>query len=294
MTLRHLAIFIRVCDERNMTKAAQKMHMTQPSVSQAVQEMESHYRVRLFERLGRKLFITAAGEKLLTVARHIVNLSVQAEEAMRQFGAVYQIRLGASVTIGECVLIELIQRLYQLYPARQITSAIHNTAVLEKMILEDALDLALIEGAIQSEYLVAAPFMEDELIFIAAPSHALLKKKVIIPEDLASVDFIVREDGSGTRDLFEKVMAEHRIQCRIAGIYNNAETIKKAVIAGLGVSVISRLAVRHELEQGRLCKVTIDDLVFRRSFSIVHHKNKYMSEEIKNIIKVCQSMNVPV
>ena len=99
-----------------MTKTAEKLHMTQPSVSQAIHEIEDHYKVRLFERLGRNLFITDAGNNLLTYARHFVNLSTEIENAMQKFGKQYMIRIGASVTIGECVLIDLIKKLHIEYP----------------------------------------------------------------------------------------------------------------------------------------------------------------------------------
>lgn len=294
MTLRHLTIFICVCDEKSMTKAAGKMHMTQPSVSQAIREMEMHYQAQLFERLGRRLFITAAGEKLLTYARHIVNLNLQTEKAMRRFGSIHQVRLGASVTIGEGLLIDLIKTLYQAHPQYQITSAIHNTAVLEEMLLTDALDIALVEGDIKSEYLLASPFMEDELVFITSPDDTLLRKKSITCEDLEQANFFVREEGSGTRNLFEQVMANHQVDCRTIGVYNNAETIKKAVSVGLGISVISKMAVREELAEGSLCKFAVRDMLFQRKFSMVHHKNKYLSPEIKTLMQFCQQLKESV
>ncbi|WP_110955957.1 LysR family transcriptional regulator [Anaerosinus massiliensis] len=290
MTLRHLTVFIAVCDLNSMTRAAEKMHMTQPSVSQFICELEKHYDVRLFERLGRQLFLTAAGIKLLTYARHIVNLQNQTEEAMRRFGNVYHVRLGASVTIGESILIDLIQLMYKRYQEHQITSAIHNTAVLEKMLLADELDIALIEGRIQSEYLLKTPFMDDELIFISSTAHPLAQKKKINFSDLESVGFIVREEGSGTRNLFEQVMANYNIHCHVIGTYNNAETIKKAVSAGLGISVISKLAVRNELAKGQLCQLKIEQLIFKRKFHVVYHKNKYISEEMKTILHFCHAM----
>lgn len=177
MTLRHLNIFLCVCDENNMTKAAARLHMTQPSVSLAVQELEEHYQTLLFERLGRRLFITEAGRRLATYARHIVNLNQQTETAMRSFGLLCRLRLGASVTIGESVLVDLLQLLQRANPQQEIFSEIHNTAELETMLLRDDLDLALIEGTIQSEYLISSPFMQDELIFIAAPQSVLSKQK---------------------------------------------------------------------------------------------------------------------
>ncbi|TCS75810.1 LysR family transcriptional regulator [Pectinatus cerevisiiphilus] len=290
MTLRHLTIFIFVCNENSMTKAADKMHMAQPSISQAISELEKHYNVRLFERLGKQLHLTVAGKKLLTYARHIVNLNDQIEEVMRRFGDTYHIRLGASVTIGECVLIDLLKKLYESYPESHITSAIHNTAVLEDMLLADDLDIAMVEGRIRSDLLVTIPFMDDELIFIAKNNHPLTKKRKINFFDLENVDFFTREKGSGTRDLFEEVMNHHNINYHIIGTYNNAETIKKAVETGIGISVISKLAVRTELESGELCQLKVEGLIFERKFHIVYHKNKYISEGLKTVISFCKNM----
>jgi len=290
MTLRHLNIFLCVCDENNMTRAAAKLHMTQPSVSQAIQELEEHYEVLLFERLGRRLFITEAGQRLLSYAQRTMSLHQQTELAMREFGQVYHLRIGASVTIGECVLIDLIQYMYEMNPNQDIVSEIHNTAELEKMLLQDELDLALVEGVIQSESLIAQPFLADELIFIASPQSSFLEKKEISLGMLKKMKFFVREDGSGTRDLFTKLMQQHAVDFEISGIYNNAETIKKAVIAGLGVSVISRRAVKNELARGELCSFNVADLSFKRDFHIVYHKDKYISKELQATIELCHNI----
>lgn len=290
MTLRHLNIFLCVCDENHMTRAAAKLHMTQPSVSQAIQELEEHYEVRLFERLGRRLFITEAGRRLLVYARRTISLHKQTELAMSEFGRVYHLRIGASVTIGECVLIDLIQYMYEMNPKQDIVSEIHNTAELEKMLLHDELDLALVEGVVQSESLLTQSFLADELIFIASPQSAFLEKEEISLDMLKKMKFFVREDGSGTRDLFTKLMQQHSVDFEISGVYNNAETIKKAVIAGLGVSVISKRAVKNELVRGELCSFTVADLSFKRDFHIVYHKDKYVSKELQATIELCRKI----
>lgn len=291
LTLRHLQIFICVCDELSMTKTAEKLHMTQPSVSQAIHEIEDHYKVRLFERLGRNLFITDAGNNLLTYARHFVNLSTEIENAMQKFGKQYMIRIGASVTIGECVLIDLIKKLHIEYPEYQIKFEIHNTRVLEKMVLSDKLDIALVEGKIKSEYLIADAFLDDELVFIASPDLELMKKDKIEIADIEKMNFFVREEGSGTRNLFDQVMESKEIKCNIVGVYNNADTIKKAVLAGLGISVISRCAVRNEIKSGELSEFKMKNINFKRKFHIVYHKNKYLSQGIKNIMEICKKMS---
>ena len=166
MTLRHFQIFISVCDEQGMTQAAQKLHISQPSISQAVKELEEHYQVRLFERLGKKLFLTPAGQELLHYARHIISLSAQTEKTLRSFSLAAPIRLGATLSIGESIFIDIITRLKKAMPEQEVYSHVHNTAALEDALLRDELDAALVEGSITSAYLTQIPFLEDELIFI--------------------------------------------------------------------------------------------------------------------------------
>ncbi|MBP2655966.1 MAG: Transcriptional regulator [Firmicutes bacterium] len=291
MTLRHMQIFICVCDENNMTKAAAKLHMTQPSVSIAIRELEMHYKVLLFERLGHRLFITDAGRRLLIYARHMVSLNRQAESDMHNFGDFYTLRVGASVTIGESVLVDLLQYVSKENPKQEIFSEIHNTAELDAMLLKDELDMALVEGKIQSEYLFVEPFMADELIFIISPNSEFLKRNEITPSDLSELRFFVREAGSGTRNLFESIMNQMDVKIRIAGVYNNPETIKKVVMAGLGASVISRRAVRDELAQGKLVSFEIKNIAFKRKFSIVYHKNKYISPRFQSFIDICRNFD---
>lgn len=285
MTFRHFGIFIAVCDTHGMTQAAEKLRMTQPSVSQAIKELEVHYGGLLFERLGRRLYLTPAGEKLLQYARHIVQLNEQAESAMRDFGAVLHLRIGASVTIGETVLIQLLCQLRAAMPEMVIFSEIHNTAELEQMVLSDALDLALVEGEVTSEYLIETAFMKDELIFVDAPQHGV--HPVRNPAEVSQLPFFVREEGSGTRKLFEQEMRLKKIPFQLAGVYNNAEGIKKAVRAGLGVTVISQRSVEEELQRGDLLAFSVPGVAFARDFRMIYHRNKYISRGLKKFMDTC-------
>lgn len=288
MTLRHFQIFISVCDEQGMTQAAQKLHISQPSISQAVKELEEHYQVRLFERLGKKLFLTPAGQELLHYARHIISLSAQTEKTLRSFSLAAPIRLGATLSIGESIFIDIITRLKNAMPRQEIYSHVHNTATLENALLRDELDAALVEGSIASAYLTQIPFLEDELIFIISP--ALLPREGFTREQLTELPFILREKGSGTRNLFEHVMSQHHLQCRITGSYNNTASIRLAVAAGLGVSAISSRLAARELQEGKLAAFTIPGITFRRSFRIVYHKNKYLTAGLKAFISLCRSL----
>ena len=287
MTLRHLKIFLCVCDEGNMTAAAGKLYMAQPSVSQAIAELEKYYHVKLFERLGRKLFITIAGQKLITYARHIVNLAKEAEDVMQEIHHNGVIRIGASVTVGTCILHEIIRNVKQKNPQIKIISSVNNTTIIEGMLLADELDIGLVEGKIHSQGLVSQPFMADDLVLVTSTFHPLAQKDHVTPADIDNMEFIVREAGSGTRELFEVVMDNHSINWQIGGVYNNAETIKNMVSAGLGISVMSRLAVQKEIKRNELKIVTIEGLSFKRQFIIVHHKNKYIVPAMQIFMQEC-------
>lgn len=290
MTLRHLNIFIGVCELLNMTKTAEKLNMTQPAVSQAVAELEDFYSVKLFERLGKKIYLTSAGEKLLNYAIHSVNFSKEMQEKMKEFSSSFSVRIGASITVGSCVLIPLLQELNKRYSDNRVFSMVDNTTKLEKMLLEDKIDIALVEGIVKSEYLTIKEFMEDELVLVVAAQHMFAKLDYVDKEILAQEKFFLREQGSGTRDLFEKVMAENEASWTLAGEFNNSEAIKQAVYKGLGVTVISRRAVCKELKEGLLKIVDISQFDFKRKFKIVYHKNKFLSEALQEIILIAEKI----
>ena len=285
MTLRHFQLFVCVCDANSMTKAAQQLHISQPSISQAIRELETFYGVLLFERLGKKLFLTVAGHELLHYARHILSLTAQTESALRGFAITSPLRLGATLSIGESIFIKLLSELKKLLPQQQIFSQILNTATLEDFLLKDKLDIALVEGNIKSEYLQQVPFIADELIFIAAPEA--IPPQGFTPEALAQQPFILREEGSGTRTLFAQTMAKFHYDYQIAGEYNSTASIKQAVKAGLGISAISRRLVAQDLSQGTLATFTLPELSFLRQFTLVYHKNKYISQNLQEFMTIC-------
>lgn len=277
MTLRHLQVFLSVCDEGNMTAAAKKLYIAQPSVSQAILELENHYNVKLFERLGRKLFITPAGEKLRTYARHIVNLSGEVKEALQEINENGILRVGASVTVGTYILHSVLSEFSRHFPKSKILSYVNNTAVMEEMLLDDQLDIGLVEGRVKSAGILQLPFMEDELVLVSSVFHPFAKEGRVAIGELAHQGFIVREEGSGTRNLFESVMREKGIAWDIVGVYNNAESIKNAVSKGIGLSVMSWMAVQKEVKREELSIIEIKERSFKRKFSMIYHKNKYIS-----------------
>ena len=287
MTLRHLSVFLCVCEEGNMTTGAMKLHIAQPSVSQTIAELERHYNVKLFERLGRKLIITSAGTKLATYARHIINLNQEAEDLMRELSQNERIRIGASATIGTFMLSDIIADFSKHNPNVKIVSAVNNSKTIEDMLLEDRIDIGLIEGNICSQGIIGKVFMNDELVLVCSAFHPLAERGKIEPEELVGLEFIVREEGSGTREVFETVMKNNGLQWQISGVYNNAEAIKRAVAHSCTLSVMSKIAIRKELKAHELVPLDVNGLCFTRQFSVVHHKNKYISPSLRKFIEMC-------
>lgn len=288
MTLRHFKIFVTVCDTMSMTAAAESLFMSQSAVSQAIAELEKYYNVRLFERLSRKLYLTQAGEKLLSYARHIIRMNADIETEMSTLHENGAIRLGASVTVGSTVLPALVSAFMRTHPLNAIEVFEDNTEQVEKRLLRDETDIGLVEGETTSPDIVNVPFMQDELVLICAKDHRFAPLPFVQAQALENEAFIIREKGSGTRKTFEDTMTASGLTWKVSWTCNNADTIKAAVQEGLGVSVISRRAVEREAARGELCIKPVQGLRFERTFKIVYHKNKYLTAPMKSFIELCK------
>ena len=284
MNFRHLTIFLTVCETGNMTKAAHKLFLAQPTVSQAISELEAYYEVRLFERLNHRLYLTDAGERLHTYAQHILNTSEQAKKELADISQGGIIRIGASLTVGAYLLPDQVNQFRKRHPEIEVFTQVDNTGFIEQQILEDRLDLGLVEGPTASPYLIEKPFQEDRLVMIASPLHPLAKLSGMSIDDLSGQAFIAREAGSGTQTIFEHAMESAQVSWKAVGIYNNNEAIKQAVMANLGLSVVSQIAVREEIRLGQLVALDIQGQVLRRKFNLIHHRQKFFSHAMRMFI----------
>lgn len=288
MNMRQLQIFLTVCDSGSMTAAARTLFMTQPSVSQVISDLEKEYDVRLFERLNHRLYLTAAGDQLRLYANQILHLAEQAKKELADLEGGGSIRIGASLTIGTYVLPGMIDTYRQKMPKVEIFTMVDNTSVIEKLILQDQLDLGLVEGPIHSPFIQEEAFNDDELILICGAGHSLWGRTRIEPGDLAGHAFIIRESGSGTRDIFERVMSELGVIWKIAGVYNNTEAIKQAVRGNLGLAVVPRISVEEEMKQGQVWATEVRGLNLMRKFNLVYHRQKFFTTAIQTFIQTCK------
>ncbi len=286
MTIRHLKIFITIIDSGNMSKAAEQLYISQPSVSQAVNELEAYFQVKLFERLSKKLYLTAQGEKLEGYARHLLDFQQKMENDMRESIRQVELKIGATITAGTCFINEVADAYLDSHKGHRLHVSINNSKVIEEMIGKNLLDLAIIQGRAKSEDFLSFPIKQDELILIANPKHHFAKEKLIKFKQLNGEAFILREPGSGTRALFDNKCYEHNIKVDGHWICNSIESTKEAVKRGRGLSIISQMLVRSELAEGTLLKIPIEDMRFFREFYLIYHKNKFINDSQKEFIKL--------
>ncbi|MEZ0536377.1 LysR substrate-binding domain-containing protein [Caldicellulosiruptoraceae bacterium PP1] len=284
MTLRHLKIFITVYEKGGMTAAAKYLHMTQPPISQAIAELEEYYGVKLFERFGRKIYLTKEGEELYSYASHILALASEVENQLSNLSQNGILRVGASMTIGSAILPFLIKEFSNIYPKVYIQPVVDNTATIIKMLETAKLDIAIVEGILTNPDIINIPVYDDELVLIGPPEHIYAKKGIISVSELENQYFIIREEGSGTREVFESAMKEHNIKWKLAGILNSAEAIINAVHCGIGFSYISQLLVHDAVANKKITVLKVLGLSIKRKFNIVYHKNKFISNAINNFI----------
>lgn len=293
MTIRHLKIFIAVAEAGTMSAAAEKCFLSQPTVSQAIRELEAHYGVLLFDRLSKKLYITEAGKNLLAYARRTVSQFQLLETSMEEYSSVARLRIGATITIGSCLLSSVLNDLKARIPDIQTYACVTNTSQIEAKLLDSELDIGLVEGRITSPELVCIPVAEDFLVLAMAASHPLAAKEQIQVQELAHLPFVMREKGSGTRRLFEEYMNTVHVPYEIAWEANCPEAIKNAVLYNGCICAISFRLLEKEVGAGSIHVVRNLEDEWKRSFYLVYHKDRLITPAIKAVQAIMEKYKTP-
>ena len=287
MTTRNLQIFVTVAELGKMSEAARTLYITQSSVSQAIASIEQEYGVVLFERLSHGLFLTDEGRELLSYARSLFAVKSDMEQFLLSCGEKHKLRIGATITVGTCVISPLLRELKRSDPGIHPEVVVENTRALESKLLKNEIDVGLVEGRIVNPELITRHAIEDRLVLICPPGHRFFGRSSVEAHELMGEALILREKGSGTRMQFESQMAERHIPIEVSWSCCNSEAIKNAVADGHGLSIISRRLVSGELAAGRLGCCDVDGLDLGRYFDIVYHKDKYLSRSLQSFIDAC-------
>jgi DNA-binding transcriptional LysR family regulator len=291
-TLRQLEVFLAVARTQNISRAAEALSMSQSAVSGALGDLEHHFDVQLFDRIGKRIQLNELGRMLRPRAEALLEQARDLERALRRHSDIGRLQIGATLTIGNYLAVELMARFMREQPGAQVTLEVANTAEIVQKVTNFELDLALVEGELTHPDLDITPWREDELIVFCSPQHPLATTVSLDDEDLRTATWIVRETGSGTRQTFDRAMHGLLPELNIMLELQHTEAIKRAVEAGLGIGCISRVALQEAFSRGSLVPLTVPHRDFRRYFYFILHKHKYRSAGIQRWVALCSETAV--
>ena len=285
MTLRHLEIFAAVCAQESFTRAAEKLNMAQPAVSQAIRELEVFYNVRLFERMNRRIYLTEAGRTLQQYADTILSQMRESVEVLRESGARGSCAFGVHVTLGETRLAGILARLASELPEMQVRVCVQNSRETERMILQNELDFAVVHSVTVSPHYLTEPLLEESLAVVCGPAY-LPGREALTLSELAGERLLLRERGSGTRNSVDAVFQQGGIPVRPAVESISTAALLSCARAGLGITLLPRSLVEEDLAAGRLRELTVEGVQFLWIYFLVRHRNKYLTDGMRQVIRI--------
>lgn len=278
-----LLVFITVAEQRGFTRAAELLHMTQPAVSSHIQALERTVGARLLDRTNKYVQLNKAGEIVYHHAKEIVNLYTRMGNLLDdlQHTASGSLMIGASYTFGEYIMPHVLHRLCAKYPLVAPSLTIANTKEIAELVARRQLDVGIAEGELKEKEfggIVGEAFAEDELFVAASPRHPAATSGSSDPSDFMDHGWIVREEGSGTREMQDKAFEELGFVPSRLIVIGSTQAIKEAVEAGLGLSLLSRWTLRKELEAGSLRLVPLQGFPLKRRFSLLMPDSQFRTK----------------
>jgi DNA-binding transcriptional LysR family regulator len=279
VTLRQLRVFVAAARHLSFGKAAEELHLTPPAISMQIKELEDHVGLPLFDRSGRSVALTVTGEYLLVYARKILATLKDAEDAVARFRGLQTGRLTIGmVSTAKYFVPRLMARFRAEHPGVEVRLAIGgNREQLAGLLRANEVDLAIMGRPPREMATRAEPFAVHPHVIVTPPDHPLTRIGHAPAAVLADYEFLIREEGSGTRAAMEKFFADHRLQPRIAMEMPSNETIKQAVMAGIGISFLSLHTIGIELKAGLIAVPDIEDLPVLRRWYVVNTLAKTLS-----------------
>lgn len=279
MDLWQFKIFYKVAELKGFSKAADAVNITQPTVSSHIRDLEDHFGCRLFDRMGKEVVLTRAGELLLRHVKKILASCDEAETAMAEFSGRIsgKLHLGGSTIPGNYILPRVIPGFIKKYPGARIAIQVSDTRNIAEMIAEGALDMGVVGARIEKSRLLQSKLISDEMCVVVPVSHRWAGKKEIEISELVSEPFLIREKGSGTLKSLEKslsALGTGTNALRIVAELGSTASIIEGVKAGLGISILSTIAIKEELATGTLTAVNVSGLDLKRDFYITTHKHR--------------------
>ncbi len=281
MNLNQLKVFCEVVERKGFTRAAEALYLTQPAVSRQVQELEKYFGLELFEQIGKRIYPTEAGNILYRCSREIFHRLDDLDVEMNQLKGLKagHLRLAASATAGTYLLPQLLGNFKRKYPGVEVSLEIHNTSqqVEQRLLEHQQLDLGVTERPVAEEPLYSEPFDTDQLVIVVSADNPLGDRESISASELQGERFVLREVGSGTRDILDEELQRLNLRVKQVMELGSTAAVKEAVIAGLGISVVSVRAIGLEVAAGLLKPVNCPEIKLTREFRYVHHRDRRLS-----------------
>ena len=291
ITFRQLEIFAAVAETSQVTRASKVLELTQSAVSMALAELEHQLGGPLFDRHGRCLLLNDRGRYLLPQAKELLRRAAEAEAVLtgRRDAVAGLLHIAASTTVGNYVMPYIMGAFMRKYPEAHINMLVVNTLQVEELVAGGQADLGFVEGDVNVEGLIAASWFADELCIIVNPRHPLAGQSSFrIPEDLGRTSWVLREDGSGTAEIFSKRLGRHAQSLKVITKTGHTEAIKKSVEAGVGAACLSKLAVAREAEAGWLKLLDIEGIDKHRQFWIIQYRDKIVTRLMAEFLAFCE------
>ncbi|HCY17276.1 MAG: LysR family transcriptional regulator [Curvibacter sp. GWA2_64_110] len=282
-TLKQLQTFIEVAREKSVSKAAERLFVTQPAVSMQIRQLEEAFGLSLIEPVGRNIQLTHAGHEFLNHAIAAVSRLKDLEASMAEHVGMKKGRIElAVVSTAKYFVPMLLVRFAQLLPGIEVKLRIDNRENILGMLSRSEIDLVIMGRAPNTLDCEATPFATNPLGIVCAPDHPLARRKRLSIDAVKDYEFVVREQGSGTRAAMERLFAQHDLPLKVAMEMPSNETIKQAVMAGMGLSFLSLRTVRHELAGGHMALVDIGGMPIMGKWYVTHLTQKKLSPAAKS------------
>ncbi|MEW1659262.1 LysR family transcriptional regulator [Streptomyces sp. NPDC093707] len=294
LNLHRLWIFMQVVEHQGFSAAAQKLYMSQPSVSNQVRRLEQSLRVPLIDRSGTRARPTAEGEVLAAYGKRVFLLAEEAVAAVRQVSGLVTGRLlvGGSTTVGTYLLPALLARYQQRHPAIDCDVFVGNYEAVQERLSNGDIGIAVVAGTPLGDRLAVESVLDERLVLIAAPDHPLSGRTAVAPDDLAAAGprFLLREPGSQTRALQERVLADWELAAAPRADIWGPEAVKRCVAAGMGLALISEHAVVDELRAGTLAALPVTPAPHPRPISLIRRRDRLLSPAERAFLDVLRGV----
>ncbi len=289
-SLRQLEVFVAIGRQESVSRAAEALSLTQSATSMALGELEKQFNARLFDRHGKRLQLNERGRQILPQAMELLDRATQLESLLAGDGKPGSLHIGATLTVGNYLATLLIGEYMRRHPGSRAQLEVLNTARVVEHVAHFKLDFGLIEGDTQHPDLEITPWVDDELVIFAAPDHPLAGRDALTLADLQHEPWILREPGSGTRQVFDAALRHQLPHLNICLELEHTEAIKRAVESGMGIGCISRLALKDAFRRGSLVPLDIPGLDLKRQFNFVLHRQKFRTAGIEAFLDLCRSV----